>query len=321
MATLDSVKWSEYWQYKTITTLSDMFPDNYDLSIADFWRQQLSGDYRSVVDLACGNGALSWLANDMLNTDSQQAMITGVDFAAIDPFAILDRQPADFPGVKFLGGTAIESLPFDDGSVDMAISQYGIEYSDLTKTVSELGRVLKPNSKMCFILHDERSDLLKLSTRDLDIYKAILNDIKIHEKFLELDTLFSGARDFTWCEQQPAVKEKMKEIKLLQQIIQFRAKSVQTSSVIDHYLTPMFTAFSSESLHRGLDRKELVLNAKKTLVEYIARIDDLMAAALSGTELKRLITLIGEQGFVVEVNRTLEYRDYKNMGTVIVAQR
>ena len=75
MTKLTSEQWSAFWTRDTVTTLSSMFHDNYDSTVADFWEQVLTGDHDRVVDLACGNGALAWLANDFLNANSARTIM------------------------------------------------------------------------------------------------------------------------------------------------------------------------------------------------------------------------------------------------------
>ena len=96
--------WSEMWKSPFITTFGGEFENNYDGPILDFWKSQLHGDLRHVADLACGNGALTWIANDLLNADGNKARVTGVDIASIDPFAVLGRNQHDYPQVDFSHG-------------------------------------------------------------------------------------------------------------------------------------------------------------------------------------------------------------------------
>jgi len=321
MGKLSAEKWSQYWRHDTITTLGDMFTNNYDLSIADFWNQELKGDFESVIDLACGNGALVWLANEILNKNGDVTSITGVDVADIDPFQVLNRDRKEFPRVRFIGNTSIEDLPFEDGTINVAISQYGLEYSNLEKTIAEISRVLKPSGKMCFIIHDENSAILKLSTLYMEQYKTVLNDIKIHEKFLELDSLVGGATDMRKISGKPKIRKKRAEIDGLSNQIKLIMKEVNNPSVLERYLAPMYEAFSTDALQRKVNRKKRVLSAKESLVEYIGRIEDLSSAALSESELKSLLLLIENEGFTNSENRNLEYKEHNNMGTILVAQR
>jgi SAM-dependent methyltransferase len=321
MTKLDANKWSQYWEHDTITTLGDMFPDNYDESFAEFWQQQLENGPRQIIDLACGNGALVWLVHELFAKEWAEFDITGVDYANINPFAILGRKAEDYPGVRFIGNTSIEQLPFADVSVDHVISQYGVEYANLEKVAAELNRVLKPSGKMSFILHDENSDLLKSSTKDLDTYKWILNDIRVHENFSDLERLCKKHTDFSVVKQKPAVQKKMAEIKLLNQSIKLKAQALQTVSVLDHYLRPMFSAFSTQGFADGVDRKKAIKTALRSLQTYVARIDDLKSAALSEEELEQFIVAIEGYGFKVLLNQKIAYKANKNMGTALVARR
>ena len=97
MSKLTSEEWSSLWTRDTVTTLSSMFPNNYDLTVADFWQEVVAGDHDRVIDLACGNGALAWLANEFLNKTSDRTTVTGIDAADIDPFKTLQKYRKDFP--------------------------------------------------------------------------------------------------------------------------------------------------------------------------------------------------------------------------------
>ena len=66
----DPKDWSLYWRRPTVTSFGDLFPENYDGAILEFWKTQLVGEFNHVVDIACGNGALTWLANEIINSRS-----------------------------------------------------------------------------------------------------------------------------------------------------------------------------------------------------------------------------------------------------------
>ena len=81
MSNLSAEKWSALWSNQTTTTLPSMFEENYDLNIADFWHEVLDGNHQSIIDLACGNGALAWLANDLFSQQERNTKVTGIDTA------------------------------------------------------------------------------------------------------------------------------------------------------------------------------------------------------------------------------------------------
>ena len=79
--------------------------------------------------------------------------ITAVDQADIDPLAYVTRNRDEMAAIRFVGRTDVEALPFPDGSFDVAISQYGLEYSDLSRSVREMARVLAPGGRARLVVH------------------------------------------------------------------------------------------------------------------------------------------------------------------------
>jgi ubiquinone/menaquinone biosynthesis C-methylase UbiE len=321
MSKLTSEEWSSLWTRDTVTTLSSMFPDNYDLTVADFWQQVVTSGHNRVIDLACGNGALVWLANDFLNKNSARTTITAVDAADIDPFKTLKKDSKEFPMVDFISNTPIENLPFDDCSIDVAISQYGLEYSDLQRSIPELSRVLKPSAKMGFILHNEQSSIVKGSSRYLDQHKMILNDIRIHDLFLELDGLIGKSRDLNKISLMPKIKKKMIAINAASDKIKQIMRMVDPESEIKRYCIPIFDAFTEVSVRNRVNRKKIINQSICGLEEYIGRIEDLKTAALSTKELASLVSLIEKEGFTITENHPISYKENDNIGTALVAFR
>jgi ubiquinone/menaquinone biosynthesis C-methylase UbiE len=91
-----------------------------------------------VLDVACGNG------NASLAAARRFARVTGLDYVP----ALLDRAGerarSERLPIEFLEGDA-ESLPFDDGEFDVALSTYGIMFTaDHERAAREIVRVVKP---------------------------------------------------------------------------------------------------------------------------------------------------------------------------------
>ena len=64
---------------------------------------------------------------------------------------------ADLAAARFIGKTAAESLPFADGSFDVVVSQYGLEYADLEIALSEAARVLAAGGQLHWLAHGSDS--------------------------------------------------------------------------------------------------------------------------------------------------------------------
>jgi len=321
MKTPDAKDWSIYWTRPTVTSFGNIFPENYDGAILDFWKTQLQGEFRHVVDVACGNGALTWMANEILNGGRRQTRITGVDFASISPFRTLQRNKKDYPSVRFMGNTLAEKLPFGDRSIDMVISQYGVEYTDLEKTIPDLARVLTDAGRMSFVLHDKESIILKGAMLNLEGFRLVLNEIAIHEPCLRLVEL--GARLGNPVEQQQSAEYQglLAQINESADRIRGLVQNFPPPSPVHLYMDRLNYALNEARSNKKLDPRALIAEARNGLQAYVDRIDDLEAAALSEQERRDLVSLVQREGLEVIENRALYYEGDKNFGTILVAQR
>lgn len=102
----------------------------------------------AVLDLATGNGTVL----RRIAARRRDLKLTGIDASPSLP-------PAP-PGIRFLAGTAMEALPFPDGSFEAVTSQFGFEYGDPERIVRELVRVLKGGT-LRFLIHHEASVLVR----------------------------------------------------------------------------------------------------------------------------------------------------------------
>ena len=317
----DAKYWSPYWTNPTVTSFGNLFPDNYDGVMLEFWQRRIRGDLHHVVDLACGNGALTWIGNDILNAMGGDARITGVDFATIDPFKSLKRKPDDYPRVTFIGSTAAEKMPFGDGSVDLVISQYGIEYSDFEQSVPEIGRVLHGSGRVAFILHDKESVIVKGATQHVEDFRTIFQDIRVHDLFLEMDSLQRTDKNPLRLSQTPAFQRLQAQINQAVVRIQLLLRQHPASSPIRLYMERLTGAFGKLPKKQRQNRRQMIEHARDALGAHIVRIDDLYNAALSGPERERLVVLLQQQGMTVTENEVLRYKDGDNFGIMLAATR
>lgn len=152
----DKSIWDQYWHYDRIASCFDgAGADNYDAWIADGWR----GFFRDlpegthILDLCTGNGAAALIAAEIGRTGGKHFEIAAVDQADIDPAAFVTRHGEDYALIRFQGGVDVEALPFPDAGFGAVISQYGIEYSDLGRSLPEAVRMLAPGGCLRLVVH------------------------------------------------------------------------------------------------------------------------------------------------------------------------
>lgn len=96
-----------------------------------------------VLDIACGTGVVTRLAAEQVGSDGA---VSGLD---INPamLAVARSVPSAVP-IEWHEGTA-ESLPFADGSFDVALSSLGLQFvPDKSAALREMWRVLVPDGRV-----------------------------------------------------------------------------------------------------------------------------------------------------------------------------
>lgn len=144
--------WDMFWSYDRLSSFgTGIGAGNYGEPIADGWRNFFGSLPRGarVLDLATGNGAIALMA-----VEAGDALeVTGADLAQVRPAMFVSQDKALLGRIRFLPGTAAEVLPMADGAFDAVVSQYGIEYSDLDRSLPEAVRVLAPGGRLRFACH------------------------------------------------------------------------------------------------------------------------------------------------------------------------
>jgi len=145
--------WSRYWAGGAPHSCIGTYGDRYGGAIAAFWKGVFAGlaDGARVLDVATGNGALPRLFLDHCRHPG--VTCDAVDIAAVQLPWLASVLPADRNRVRLHGGVDAGALPFADRTFGLGVSQYGLEYTDLERSVPELLRVLAPRGGVAMVLH------------------------------------------------------------------------------------------------------------------------------------------------------------------------
>jgi ubiquinone/menaquinone biosynthesis C-methylase UbiE len=162
--------WSQYWQQGNKTSFGESLKNGYKGNLKKEWENVFSKlqPNHCVLDLCTGNLSLIRIAAQSLDT-FEQVNFTGVDYANIEANSFVDSHC----NVSLIPRVNIENLPCEDSSFDRVISNFGIEYSNLDKSINEVYRVLKPKGRIDLVCHHEESSLIKASSKEL----AFMNDL------------------------------------------------------------------------------------------------------------------------------------------------
>lgn len=137
------------------------------------WFSQLTPGAR-VLDLATGGGAVLRYAAAASTKAALNLDLTGVDFALLPADPVLDSL-----GVRRIGQTPIESLPFADASFDAVTSQFGIEYGEARRSLGEAGRVLRAGGTARFLLHHIDSEITHQAFVRLKAHDSVIGDGRV----------------------------------------------------------------------------------------------------------------------------------------------
>lgn len=134
-------------------------------------------EYRNIIDLGCGTGALCSVFADL------GMEVTGVDSAS----AMLEvaTKKTKGSGIRYYQGNILEKLPFDDNSFELVFASYvahGLKKRERKKMYEEMSRL----SSKLVILHDYNNERALLT----DIVEWLeggdyFNFIKIIDKELK----------------------------------------------------------------------------------------------------------------------------------------
>lgn len=101
----------------------------------------------NVLDVACGSGATT---RDAAKRAGPGGAVTGIDRNDGMLAVAADRAPK----TTWVNGMA-ESLPFDDGSFDAVLCQFGLMFfEDRTQALREMQRVLRPGGRLALSVWD-----------------------------------------------------------------------------------------------------------------------------------------------------------------------
>ncbi|MCW8845644.1 MAG: class I SAM-dependent methyltransferase [Gammaproteobacteria bacterium] len=163
--------WSLFWRQGHSTTFGDYFKRGYEGAVADWWNSTLETLPANpvVMEVGCGNCSLL----PAMITSRVGGKYIGVDLAQVEP-SPLAREGLAASGIEVLlhPETPAEEIPEPDLSVDLVVSVFGIEYSDLDRSLPEVLRLLRPGRQFRALLHHDSSVVTSMSRRAISEYDS-----------------------------------------------------------------------------------------------------------------------------------------------------
>jgi len=176
--------WNDYWHSDRLCSFEESGAINYREEFAAGWRSYFEAlpDAASILDLCTGNGAIAVMAAEAGLRTGKHFRIVGVDAADINPYLYVTKHRDELAAIEFRPATPVESLPWPVASFDAVVSQFGIEYSDLQQSISELARLVAPNGSARLILHAAEGAVVQRSMRAIEEIDFLLHEVDLAGK-------------------------------------------------------------------------------------------------------------------------------------------
>ena len=261
--------WTDYWQQGHLTSFGEDIKGNYQGPLAQGWQQffETLEDNSTILDVGCGNGSLILLAEA---TRPKKFIYTGVDAATLTLPATLEQGH-----IQFLQNTPAEALPLEDNSLDVVISQFGIEYSDIEVSFTEVARVAKNNADIRFVMHHVESFIVAPNLEILAAAQAISKPDGALER---LTTLTHALANMAAREQIKALNSALEQ---------------RLAELIEHHQQGLYGTGFGEFLQaimqqngQPVERMKLLERFTRELKGLIKRLTDLQRAAKSQREIE-----------------------------------
>lgn len=287
--------WSDYWTQGHITSFGDKYADNYQGSIKNYWRSVFNhlSKGKTILDIATGNGALLEMAK--AEAPSSEIKLIGVDYAKIPQEVIKKRT-----GITIFSETPAESLPFENDTIDLVVSQYGAEYADFPNAMAEAHRVLKQQGELKLICHCAQSvvisdnqmiyqcsEALLAEGGAAEALQLLLAELDKNEQTAALDTEAAEKYRFSLNERLAIIHDRFGEVLFGTGFIDKMKTILSAGSGVNKL--PLFTGYLRE-----LERSQ-------------QRLEDLFSACISLTEQGQLEDVLSNAGLtLVSTNEIVE---------------
>lgn len=279
--------WADFWGQHAGQTASGCLPqalEQIEAAQRAMWQgfaRELKKGAR-VLDLGTGDGAV---LKKMLKVRTD-LVLTGVDSSP--------RLPPHPKGISLRAEIAIESLPFEDASVDAVTSQFGYEYGDTRSASMEVARVLRSGGRLLLAVHRRDGPIVAHNLPRRDALRWVLSPGGHVEKARNL----ISARRAAPLPTPPAFRSAPDEATRL-----FPGQSVGAE----------FLQALLQTLELGRNRPpreslEVLQQLESKARNEIARIDSLDRAACDAPRIERLIAELRSAGIRLEAPGVLTER-------------
>ena len=314
-------EWDRFWRYDRLSSFeTGPGAPNYSDGIAEGWNAFFDKlpDGARIVDLCTGNGAIAVLAVEAGLRSGKTFSVTGVDFADIEPANFVTSSAGAVKQVRFVGRTPVEQLPFEDGAFDAVVSQFGIEYSDLARSLPEAARVAAVGGRVRFAMHAAEGDVVRDTHASLADANFLLNQSRLVPlAATSLDSLTGWERGTRPRDQAQADHARFKASLAAVERYEQQAMDRLMLMSVRREVVETFNTHRSKRLQDQLAQLDALAGQVR---DHRARQLALVKASVSKGRLKRLAAELGKLGFE-EISTSEQRREGSHVAHVIEGRK
>jgi SAM-dependent methyltransferase len=310
--------WDSFWRTHDKAMLAGAAPGVGDLAPAAFWRQfftPLLSDRQPLrmIDIACGNGAVTTVA---IEAAGQRGAVLDIHCADRSPAAVLELC-SRHPQVAAVACDAGQ-LPYLDGSFDLVVSQFGIEYAG-QPAFSEAARLVRAGGRLAAIVHSVGSALHKECVENLAAVRAVKESGLLESAQDAFAASLAGQASIV--QSRLPDRRLAAAVETTKQILRDKRAGVLAAFLANllrdlGYVHGRIENYSREKLFAWLDAIEGELEA------YEGRMSSMTESALDAAAIERVASRLTSEGLTVDPPQTLALHDSgMPAGCVLSARR
>ncbi len=302
---MDNVDWDAYWR-NAESSAAHLDGGPQDDALEKFWRQFFTEQIASLdkpcslLDIACGNGAVPRFALSSSRQLDAAASIYGLDdsLAAVKEMV---RRDSTLNGIA----APVSQMPFSDDTFDIVTSQFGIEYAG-KDGFPEAIRVLRPGGSFSAVLHLENGAIYRECQINLQAIESFRHS-SLLEHFASLfQVVVVDAAITTKSQVQSCDRQFAAAVAATEQVFASRGKAVASGTLFKIYedIGHMYSRLRS---YRPSELLEWVEVMQSELQTYAGRMSSMLDAALDDAALGDLLNDLRQLGMSVTSESTLEF--------------
>lgn len=262
-----------------------------------FWHKvfesaAFSNSQIEIIDIASGDGAVLHQASEVI--PAEKAGMTCIDISYDAVRGVMHRLPT----VRGIVADAL-ALPLADNCIDIAVSQFGIEYAGVD-AVTGLLDAIKPGGQIALLMHYKSGAIFRECADNCAAIREVQKTGFVEGALEMFDSAFKvlagGNRD----NYERTSRALIPAFRAMESIMQQYGKHVAGGFVRRLYLD-VDHIHSHLPRYNKADVEAWLKRSLKELESYAGRMSSMCEAAIDEESLQKLVDQIKSRGFTVEV--------------------